>query len=214
MQPHKCDPKEWAKQTVAIVANGPTGSGVDLSALARVRVMTTNFSCKLYPTADVQMCSDRHWLKDNPDFIDWFQGNRIVVTQPQAVVRQDPRMVKMDSIKIWKTNAPFVNPSTLAEGHTSVSTSISYAVMSGATRILLFFVDLRPGPDGKRRSTGEEKDTLNALVRYKMIAQHLTHQAFHVRRRKVEVIDCTPSSILRCYKKMTIEQGLKLCSGS
>lgn len=200
--------KDWEGATVAIIGNGPSLKGLDLSPLARHKVITTNNSYKLFPSSDVQMCSDRHWLKDYPNFIDEFKGGMIVVTRPEAVKRLDPRMVRMKTVKIWATQQPFICSHILAEGHTSVSTSISLSVLRGAKTILLFGVDLKSGPNGERRSTGDEPDNATAKARYKMMNDHFCQQAKYVKERGVEVLNCNLGSMLTAYPKISVEDGL------
>lgn len=193
---------DWRGETVVVLGNGTSLIGADLSAIsaAGARAMVANGGFAIYPAADVLMCSDRHWLAEGHD-TSGFRGSLIVVTRPEAVKRRDPRMVAMRRQFIERVSGdPFADPGLLVEGHTSTSTNISLAVLRGAKRIVLAGIDLRPGPDNRRRSTGEEADDpARAAARYRRQAEHLAMQAKWVRRRGVEVVNASPRSVLDCY---------------
>lgn len=203
---------DWEGQTVLFLGNGTSieeevpgfedALGLPFSGRDDVKVVVTNGGYRLFPLADVLMCSDRHWLAANSHDLSGFRGEEIVVTQPQAVVRHDWRMhyVKRAYIDKVPIARMFSDPGTLVEGHTSTSTSISMAVLRGAKRILLLGVDLAVGPRGKRRAGESTRDTTAAArVRYAKQAQHLTKQSRAVLAAGVEVWNCGPPSILECY---------------
>ena len=198
---HRVRP-DWRGQTVVVLGNGTSLLGADLSAIAasKARAMVANGGFALYPAADVLMCADRHWLAEGHD-TSGFRGSLIVVTRPEAVKRPDPRMVAMRRQFIERvTGDPFADPGLLVEGHTSTSTNISLAVLRGAKRIVLAGIDLCPGPDNRRRSTGDETDDpARAAARYRRQAEHLAMQAKWVRGRGVEVVNASPRSVLDCY---------------
>lgn len=207
--------RDWEGQTAVFIGNGLSVLDVDLTRLRDTdyRVMVTNGGFQLYPLADQLMCSDKHYLGSDPPFHEYL-GPQIVVTQPQAVVRRDPRMVfvkraYIDSIK----GDIFKDPGTLVEGHTSTATSLSAATLRGVGRILLLGVDLRPGPDMRRRATDDRVGNLpdiahRAQARYALMNRHLAAQAEHILRRNIQVINCSPDSALSCYPKGRLEDYL------
>jgi hypothetical protein len=211
---HRLTP-DWAGQTAVFIGNGLSLEDVDLSVLAGTgfRVMVTNGGFTLYPNADQLMCSDKHYLATDPPFGEYL-GPQIIVTQPDSVVRPDPRMVFMKRSFIEGHRGDiFADPGVLVEGHTSTATSISAAVLRGAKRILLLGVDLKPGPDQRRRLTDDRvgnkpDDPARAAVRYNRMNGHLARQAVFVRAHGVEVFNCNPHSRLDCYPKRRLREFL------
>ena len=209
---HRFDKRAWAGLTAVVMGNGTSLIGRDLSALARpdVKVQVCNGGFLMYPQADLVMCSDRHYLAADPPF-DKYTGPTIVVTQPQAVVKRDSRMVFCRREYIDRVRGDiFGNPTVLVEGHTSVSTNISAAVLMGVKRIILLGVDLTPGAGARRRSYEDELETnlQQASSRYKRMVGHLTKQAGFVLDRGIQVINCSPQSALQCYPYGVLEDVL------
>lgn len=195
--------QDWYRDTAVVVGNGPSMLSFPTAELdrPRVRVLVANGGYKLFPTADVLMCTDRRWLAANQHLLGEYKGPMIIVTQPKVVTQPDPRMKLLRRRFIGDARTdPFARRDTLYEGWNSTSTSISCAVLRGARRIILVGVDLAPGPNGRRRTYDDSKDNLrNAEMRYARQVNHLTAQAMWVLRKGVQVINCSPRSGLRCY---------------
>lgn len=208
--------RDWEGRTAVFIGNGLSVLDVDLSRFSNTDylVMVTNGGYALYPNADQLMCSDRHFLATNPPFKRDYKGPQIIVTQPQAVVYRDPRMVWAKRAYIDNVRGDiFADPQVLVEGHTSTATSLSAATLRGVRRILLLGVDLRPGPDNRRRATDDRMgnhpdDPRRAALRYNLMNRHLTKQAAHIQRRGIEVFNCNPDSALECYPKRHLEDFL------
>lgn len=201
--------RDWEGLTAVVVGNGPSlltpAYAPTLAALAGnhgagAKVLVANGGYKLLPGADVLMCSDRHWLKANPD-LSGYRGPEIVVTRPEAVMVEDSRMRATGHEFIERVRGDiFTDPNRLVEGHNSTSTNISLAVLRGVRRILLLGVDLAPGKDLRRRTYDESQDDyISAMVRYAKQVRHLGLQAYWVKRRQIEVLNCSPKSDLTCY---------------
>lgn len=193
---------DWYRDTAVVVGNGPSMLSFPVDSLRRptARVLVANGGYKLVPWADVLMCTDRRWLAANSD-LSGYEGPMIVVTRPEVVTVEDPRMVVVRRRFIGDARRdPFGRRDTLYEGFNSTSTNISCAILRGARRIILIGVDLAPGPDGRRRTYDESRDVPSrAAARYRRQIRHLTAQAMWVKRKGVQVINCSPHSGLECY---------------
>lgn len=210
MKPSKVSP-DWQGLTAVVMGNGPSmfeqlKTVPSPRELPNVRFLVANGGYKLFPEAHSLMCSDRHWLKANPD-LSGFKGKEIIVTRPEAIQIKDPRMVHIRRRYIEHVSGDiFANPNFLVEGHTSTATNISLAVLRGVKRIILLGIDLTPGPDMRRRTYDDSKDTAeNAKRRYDKQVRHLTAQAKWVEKHGVEVLNCSPRSALDCYPYATWE---------
>lgn len=194
--------RDWTGLTAVVVGNGPSllGTPADEYILPNTRHLVANGGYLQFPEADVLMCSDRHWLKAHPD-LSGYHGPLILVTRPEAVMRDDSRMRYARREYIEKVRGDiFADPSLLVEGHNSTSTNISVAVLRGVSRIILVGIDLRPGANGRRRTYDHSKDDASAArARYDKQVRHLTKQSMWVKRRGIEVINCSPMSRLACY---------------
>lgn len=195
--------QDWYRDTAVVVGNGPSMLSFPLESLRRprVRVLVANGGYLLVPWADVLMCTDRRWLAAHEGELGGYKGPMIVVTQPKVVTKPDPRMVLLRRRFIGEAKSdPFARRDTLFEGWNSTSTSISCAILRGARRIILIGVDLSPGHDLRRRTYDDSKDNAKvAALRYGRQVTHLTLQAEWVRRKGIEVINCSPRSGLTCY---------------
>lgn len=194
--------QDWYRDTAVVVGNGPSMLSFPVETLARPRVRTlvANGGYCVVPHADVLMCTDKRWLASHPD-LSGYLGPMVVVTRPEAVLKRDPRMVFVHRKFIGDaTSDPFARRDTLAEGWNSTSTNISLAIIRGARRIVLLGVDLAPAPDGRRRTYDDSRDNAKvAALRYGRQVKHLTLQSEWVKRKGVQVLNCSPLSELRCY---------------
>jgi hypothetical protein len=206
--------RDWAGLTAVVMGNGTSVEGMDLSILDQphVRVCVANGGYRRYPRAAQLMCSDRHWLKANSHDLTDFLGATIVVTRPEAVVKDDPRMVVVGRQFIEKVNGDiFGNPGILTEGHNSTTTNISACVLRGVSRIVLLGVDLKTGPNNKRRAEETLLDNpALAVERYARQVRHISKQAYWVKQRGIEVFNCSPKSELECYPYITLEDALNV----
>jgi hypothetical protein len=194
---------DWEGATAIVIGNGPSmlaPTAPRPRPSDMVKVLVANGGYKLHPDASVLMCSDRHWLAANPD-LSGFTGPEVIVTRPEAVRREDPRMWATNHAFIEKVRGDiFADATTLVEGHNSTSTNISLAVLRGARRIILLGVDLAPGKDMRRRTYDDSVDNVQqAAARYERQVRHLGLQAYWVKRRGIEVLNCSPKSKLTCY---------------
>lgn len=199
---------DWHGGTVVVMGNGPS---VETFGLAHrvapgVRVCVSNGGYLFFPKADQLMLSDRHWIAAHPD-LSGYLGPCILVTQPRAVLKYDPRMRYLRRRFIASGGDMFQDPGTLVEGHTSVSTNISAAVLRGAAKIILVGVDLRTGADGRRRAGEVTADNSNSKARYARMVDHLTQQSVQVLARGVRVFNASPESALACYPYLSLEEA-------
>lgn len=203
--------RDWEGHTAVVVGNGTSVERLSPHVHERAgfaHVCVANGGYLTFPGAEVLMCSDRHWLAAHPD-LSAFTGKTIIVTQPQAVVNPDPRMLYMHRAFIDRVRGdPLTDPSVLVEGHTSTSTNIAMAVLRGVSKIILLGVDLSPGKDGRRRAGEHRLDNPQAPGRYDRMVRHLTKQAIYVTHHGVRVFNCSPKSKLRVYPYATFDEAM------
>jgi hypothetical protein len=201
-------------KVVVIVGNGMSCMDLPRQVLLNPNfyVMIMNSGMHLFQHADMMMCTDGPWLSEYQRDLWQFKGGLIVVTRPNLVQVPDPRMrvIQRSPIASFRGDI-FQNPRVLVEGHTSVSTCLSLAVLRGARRVLLSGVDLSPGPGGRRRASSPLVDTGSYERRYKVQMAHLTKQSVWVKLRGVDVINCSYPSPLTAYPMGDIKQEVERC---
>jgi hypothetical protein len=211
--------KDWSGETALVIGNGTSIEGIDtaqLRSFQRVgRVIVMNSGVDTYPNADVLMCCDRRWLGAQQD-LRRFKGGEIITTQPDYVghaLEADPRLSWMPRcyVELREAAHAIADPSILVEGHTSVSSAISMSVHRGVRRIIIIGLDLRPGPQRKRRAGDDTPDNIDASRRrYAKQAIHLGKHATLLRNRGVEIINCSPPSVLRVYPMGDLSECMRM----
>lgn len=199
---------DWEGETIAIVASGPTAkkAGVDLLQ-GRARVIAINESWQLCPWADVLYGCDGNWWR-------WRQGVRAfkgLKLSSDSVACDHYKEIKKVTIENAKSNELlFERAGHIGAGGNSGFQGVNLAAQFGGGRILLVGFDMRVdlGEHWHERhypplSNPHPNDN---LPRWR---KALDGVAACLRRRGIEVINCSPVSLLTAYPKMTIAEALE-----
>lgn len=186
-------PREWAGETVVILAGGPSVNQQDLSLLSGRRVIAINSAWKLYPSADVLFFADgRWWQHFRPDFAGMCVSTG-VTTSPRV-----KRLEKVEPV------AMSTDPRNLALKTSSVSGAINLALHFGAGKIVLLGVDGKQS-NGRRHAHDDNYP-------WPLIDGCFDKHAAEFRQVApsipVAVINCSPVSDLDLWPRMTLEQAL------
>jgi hypothetical protein len=123
-------PREWAGETVFIVAGGPSVLGPDLEALRGRRVIAINSSVFALPWADILYFGDWRWWNE-PD-------NRAAVASFRGRVVTTSRMVPDRKVLVCRKT----NPPGLAREHNSLMQK--WTSLTAATNLAAHLI----GPGG------------------------------------------------------------------
>lgn len=205
-------PELWKGATVCILGGGPSLTAAQVEACRRrVRVIAVNTSYQLAPWADILYFCDEAWYgwwRDSESFRN-FGGIKVAL--------QNARSWEWDKeIKVLENYGGPEAQTGLCEirdgvytGRNSGNQAIQLAAHLGAKRILLLGFDMRAdGPRTHwhmthRRPTPPEDFKNSMLPWFAPLVEPL-------RRRGVEVVNCTPGSAIDCFQKMAIEEVLAI----
>jgi len=193
-------PRIWPGETCFIVGGGPSVQDVDLDRLRGRKVIVLNVSYRVCPWADVLFFGDtRIWNEHRPE-IEKF-GGLIVTASALARAKHIKRM--------RKTKPPGLapNPFEVIMHRTSFAAAINLAVHFGCARIVLIGCDGGPDKNGrthhhkphpwpqKAGCWAEQRADLLSLVK-------------PLRKRGVEVVNCSPRSTHDFWPRMSLADYL------
>jgi hypothetical protein len=197
-------PRDWEGDTVAILASGPSMSkGIADYVRERCRVIAVNnqgidtlVDGQLRPAlaswADVLYASDAKWWIQYRDRALSFRGDKVTVQS------QVP-FAEVLSLKMSR-NIPYdPSPDSIVTGGNSGYAALHLAVQRGASKVILCGYDMRE-VGGKRHWFGSHEGKLESVQRYTNWIANFTRLSLMLEQMRVEVVNCTPKSALRCFK--------------
>ena len=212
-------PRCFNGETVAILAGGPSLTAAQVEVCrGRCRMIAINRSYVLAPHADWLYGADvgGFWLwcggparinGDEPDALD-FSGTKIVAGVAREGAQQYfPRLIA-GGVKLIKHCAPRQQMGLSADpgmmyGPNSVHNMMSVIHHTGAKRVILLGVDMRntghwhpEWPDG---AMGSDYDTFRPA---------LATLVDPLARARVEVLNATPNSALKCWPRVDLAEAL------
>ncbi len=205
---------EWAGETAAIMASGPSMTRAQADYVrGRCRVIAVNnqgidTDCDgarvpaLAPWADVLYAADLKWWRHYHERALQFAGRKVTIhdTLPWPEVF---------SLKQSADHASFdPRPTHLVSGGNSGYQAIHLAVHLGATRIVLLGFDMKNGRNGRRHWFGNHPGRLDSMGRYAGWIRAMDKFSRVLTHRGIDVVNCTPDTALRCFRRSTLEKEL------
>lgn len=157
----------------------------------------------LAPFADVLYAADAKWWIAYKDRALAFPGRKVTIRSAQAFrefkavysLNQSPQRVFDE------------RPTHLVSGGNSGYQAIHLAVHFGATRIFLCGFDMNH-VDKKRHWFGNHPPRLNSRGNYAAWIVAFNRLAPFLQKRGVEVLNCSPRSALKCFKKIDLKDAV------
>jgi len=198
-------PDRWVDDTVAIIAGGASlKSEKHLPLLDGVSTIVVNDAYRLKPDADILYAADYAWWEHH-GYVPEFGGQRWTqhrgTTEWAARARERGLFVvesRMDCTSLS------MDPAVIHTGANSAFQALNLAVLGGARRVLLLGVDLK-GPHW----FGDHPTGLNRTSPYPVFRASFEAVAPQLAEIGVEVVNCSRSSALQCFPKMTLRAALK-----
>jgi len=164
----------------------------------KVRTIVINDQFRLAPWADVLYGADWQWWMhpNNRDALD-FVGTKVTVGWPVSF----PQVMYLNA---GHTTGLDSRADHLATCNNSGHQAMDLAVHFGATTLLLFGFDMRK-VDGKAHNFGDHPKGLENNSPFKDFVRLMTLSAPAFYGKRVEVINCTPRSALKCFKHDSLE---------
>jgi hypothetical protein len=224
--------RAWNGRTVALLAGGPslTPAQFDLVREAReadrVRVIAINDSYLLAPWADVHYAADAKWHRWHTAGVDkpllgltaedvrvrWaaFMGQKCTIQPTEQHVPDSVHvMLNRDHPNYGKGIS--LDPKFLATGRHGGFQVLNMSILAGAARILLLGYDARSGANGERHWHGAHPTETDApQSRYATFRESFREAQHAIAATGVPVVNCSPTSAIDTFPKMTIEQALEL----
>lgn len=180
--------------TWAVLATGPSLTQQDVDAVRGLKVVAVSDAYRLAPWADHLHSSDARWWKAHPEALK-FAGTKSALETVSGVHCFQPSSEVLDE-----------RPSHLSHGKNSGYQGICIAERFGAQRILLLGFDMRRV--GRTHFFGSHPRGLERAHPYADWLDRFAELAWALRGR-VEVINCTPGSALKCFPRMGLQDALQ-----
>lgn len=202
-------PRDWIGETAAILASGPSLTREQCDAVrGKCKVIAVNnqgvdtevngiLQPAMAPWADVLFASDLKWWKAYGARAQAFKGTKVTL-------RQHRGFSDVMSLEYSNTHPSFdPRPTHLVGGGNSGYAAIHLAVHYGVKKILLLGFDMQE--TGKKRHWfGNHPTKLDSRGNFAGWIRALEKLAPVLRARDVEVINCTPTTALRCFKRSNL----------
>lgn len=194
-------PPLWARQTVAILASGPSMSQAVADQVRDVGIpaIAINTTFRLAPWATMLYAADPEWWQHPAHRgAHDFAGLKVSCSNVKGV------------LLLRNTGKEGFDPdqSAIRTGGNSAYQALHIAIHAGAARILLCGLDMHGGrhhwhgehPHGLKQTV--EENYAEWIKRFNALIKPLAE-------RGIEVLNCTPGSALRCFPMADLAEALK-----
>lgn len=197
--------------TVVVLGGGPSLRDVDLSLLAPYTVIGTNNAYSL-PNVPYNFFMDIGWWKRNKDEAAGYTGVMITdAPDPEGVITE-PWVKRLHRYNDYGMNIS--RRDGLPWNRNSGAGAINLAAIMGASRILLLGFDMQPvaGAPNKGNNWHDKHKAPPDPRQYEKFMRYFDTMKLDLERintvRKLEIINCTPGSALKCFPIMRLEEAL------
>jgi hypothetical protein len=195
---------DWRRESVAIIASGPSAKSHDLKLLAGLKVIAIKENVELYPRADIVYGCDGAWWRHRQG-LKAFRGLKIAY---------DPRVcdtfADIKRVEIAKTTDRILTaaPLHIGSGGNSGFQALNLAVQFGAKRIMLIGFDMtdRSGVHWYGRNNWMNANNPSDPNFRRWMA------AFHASLPDLEgvlVVNVSPTSVLKAFPRISLAETLQ-----
>ncbi len=202
-------PREWVGETAAVLASGPSMTREQAEAVrGKCRVIavsnqgidtldsvTRHVTPAFAPWADVLYSADQKWWKHYREQALKFKGYKVTVTAQRAF--DDLLALKRSEDHKWFDP----RPTHLCYGGNSGYQAVHLAAHFGVKRIILLGFDMKNGRGGRKHWFGNHPAKLNSAPVYSGWIRAFDRFAVVLKDLGIEVINCSPDSALRCFRR-------------
>lgn len=191
-------PREWPGATCFIIAGGPSVTQAEVDRLKGRKVIVINTSYQRAPFADFLFFADSRWFGEHKRELlkpDGFKGR--IVSANTAV--RNHLVLTLEKVK--PPPALAAAPTQLAMSRTSLAGAIGLAVKLGAVRIVLLGADMQAAKDGRTHHYAIPHRFPFVPGAWKDHMKELRGLAEPLQRLKIEVVNCSPVSLIEWWPK-------------
>jgi hypothetical protein len=186
---------DWRDHTCVICASGPSLSPDQVGLIddSDAKVIVTNTTFKLLPTADVLYACDFLWWKV-------YHAEAAKTMDRRKFWTQDTAAAERYQINwVRGTAREGLGQGTINVGGNAGTGAINLAVLFGARRILLVGFDMKPGPQGEKHWHADHPAPLVQVQLFEEWMHKMKPLARDLTKAGIEVINCTPESALTLF---------------
>lgn len=194
----------WPGSTFVCIGGGPslTVADVEYCCGKDVRVMAINDAVKIAPAADVLYACDGRWW-DYHKGVPAFTGLKFGMTVKADKWPCVQRLANTGAQGYEST------PGGVRTGGNSGFQAIQLAVHLGATRVLLLGYDMQLDKKGRAHWFGEHPREIRGTSDYSTFCNYFKSLVKPLQALGVVVINCSRSSALTAFPRMTIQDALQ-----
>lgn len=208
-------PRVFPNSTIVCIGGGPSLTAADVDACrGRARVVAVNDAHRLAPWADVLYACDGAWW-DHYQGVPTFAGSKYCLTVTNTKWREGDQWVRgrrrwpgVEQLQKTGEHGLEVQPHGVRTGMNSGYQAINVAVHLGAVRIVLLGYDMQRGPKRERHWFGEHPKPLAHDSPYGGFVNCFQTLVAPLRAIRVEVVNASRETALRCFPRQSIEQAL------
>lgn len=197
---------DWRGECVAIVASGPSAKKVDLSLTKdRIHVIAINESWQLCPWADILYGCDATWWRLRKG-VKEFEGLKI--SQDAVACVEYPEIQRIRIVDTTSNELCFER-GVVGSGGNSGFQAFNLAIQFGVTGVILVGFDMRLDHGehwhGRHPQPLSNPDIFN-IQRWSLAFAKTIPV---LKRLDVQVFNCSPSSSLKCFPKLSLDDAMK-----
>lgn len=198
---------DWGGKTVAIIASGPSLTKHQVRCVRGLPSIAVNTSWQAAPWAEVLYACDYRWWKLNRGAAG-FPG--IKVGWDERIPREWPEVNLITLPAEEDMHKISLVPGIVGSGGNGGFQALNLAIQFGPPkRIILLGYDMHRR-DGSHWHGDHPVGLVNpAPGNMELWVERYEANADFIREIGVEVINCSPSSAIRCFPVMTVEEALR-----
>lgn len=201
-------------QTAVILASGPSMSKEVVAAIRPTlwRTIAINSTFRLARWAEILYCADnKYWMHPNNKDALEFGGLKVTIEDPRGerLPNDDILVLRNDGVQGFTDDR-----SAIRHGNNSGYQSIHLAAHLGASKIILCGFDMRAVND-RQHWHGRHPDGLrdHGSSIYIGWLRSFDTLAPELKKRGIEVYNCTPQSALTCFEMMDLAEAISRWDG-
>lgn len=205
---------DWSDQIAVVIASGPSATHAGIEQLRErtdIRAVCVNDSWRLAPWGDVLYATDWQWWHAHYQASTAFAGVRLSSTR-KRIARDFPGVSEVPVALVGDDRRPtfILEPKGLiGSGGNSGFQAMNIALQTGARRLIMVGFDMTLS--GGSHWHGDHKNGLgnpraDLMEKWRNV---LDGQARRLQDRGIDVINASPVSALKNYRKATIKEALE-----
>lgn len=189
--------REWEGETCAVLASGQSMSqAVADKVRGLCRVIAVNDNYRLAPWADILYAADHDWWRVHQEALS-FAGRKVTINE--GLEFEGVQYVESGGYGDFDERTTHVRT-----GKNGGYQALHIAVHAGARRILLCGFDMHG-----THWFGDHPPKLHKTQPFSTWISLFNRLPPIMRRKGVEVINCTPNSALKCFEYLELEKALE-----